>query len=32
LERIVALFPVLKVRLNQLAGTLLGGEQQMLAS
>ena len=31
LERVLALFPVLKTRLQQLAGTLSGGEQQMLA-
>jgi branched-chain amino acid transport system ATP-binding protein len=31
LERVLMLFPVLKVRLRQLAGTLSGGEQQMLA-
>ncbi len=31
LERVLALFPVLKDRLQQLAGTLSGGEQQMLA-
>ncbi len=31
LERILALFPRLKERLTQLAGTLSGGEQQMLA-
>ena len=31
LERIYAMFPVLKERENQLAGTLSGGEQQMLA-
>ena len=31
LERIYALFPVLKERRDQLAGTLSGGEQQMLA-
>src|SRR5262245_572651 len=31
LERVLALFPVLKTRLRQLAGTLSGGEQQMLA-
>jgi branched-chain amino acid transport system ATP-binding protein len=30
-ERILALFPVLEVRLRQLAGTLSGGEQQQLA-
>ncbi len=30
-ERILALFPVLKERLRQLAGTLSGGEQQQLA-
>jgi branched-chain amino acid transport system ATP-binding protein len=31
LERIFALFPVLSERRDQLAGTLSGGEQQMLA-
>jgi len=31
LENVFALFPVLKSRLDQLAGTLSGGEQQMLA-
>jgi branched-chain amino acid transport system ATP-binding protein len=31
LERVYALFPVLKQRERQLAGTLSGGEQQMLA-
>src|SRR4029077_13896729 len=31
LEQVLALFPVLKTRLKQLAGTLSGGEQQMLA-
>lgn len=31
LERVYALFPVLEERLTQLAGTLSGGEQQMLA-
>ena len=31
LERVLVLFPVLKTRLRQLAGTLSGGEQQMLA-
>lgn len=31
LERVYALFPRLKERLGQLAGTLSGGEQQMLA-
>jgi branched-chain amino acid transport system ATP-binding protein len=31
LERGLALFPRLKERINQLAGTLSGGEQQMLA-
>lgn len=30
-EKIYAMFPVLKDRMNQLAGTLSGGEQQMLA-
>ena len=29
-DRIFTLFPKLKIRLNQLAGTLSGGEQQML--
>jgi branched-chain amino acid transport system ATP-binding protein len=29
--RVLAMFPVLKVRLTQVAGTLSGGEQQMLA-
>ncbi|HSL43359.1 MAG TPA: ABC transporter ATP-binding protein [Anaerolineales bacterium] len=32
LERVFALFPRLKERRNQLAGTLSGGEQQMLAT
>ncbi len=32
LERIFALFPRLKERRNQVAGTLSGGEQQMLAT
>ncbi len=32
LERTLALFPVLKERLHQRAGTLSGGEQQMLAT
>ena len=32
MERIFALFPRLKERRNQLAGTLSGGEQQMLAT
>src|SRR4030067_24099 len=32
LERVFALFPRLKERETQLAGTLSGGEQQMLAS
>jgi branched-chain amino acid transport system ATP-binding protein len=32
MERIFALFPRLKERHNQLAGTLSGGEQQMLAT
>jgi len=31
LERSFALFPILKERIDQLAGTLSGGEQQMLA-
>lgn len=31
LERVFQLFPILKERKNQLAGTLSGGEQQMLA-
>lgn len=31
IEKAVALFPRLKERLNQVAGTLSGGEQQMLA-
>jgi branched-chain amino acid transport system ATP-binding protein len=31
LERIVGIFPRLKERFSQLAGTLSGGEQQMLA-
>ena len=31
LDRVCSLFPVLKERVNQLAGTLSGGEQQMLA-
>ena len=31
LERVVALFPILKERLRQLAGSLSGGEQQMCA-
>ncbi|MBI5442762.1 MAG: ABC transporter ATP-binding protein [Deltaproteobacteria bacterium] len=31
LERVLALFPVLEQRLKQKAGTLSGGEQQMLA-
>jgi branched-chain amino acid transport system ATP-binding protein len=31
LERIYGLFPVLKTRTTQLAGTMSGGEQQMLA-
>ena len=31
LERVLALFPVLAERLDQAAGTLSGGEQQMLA-
>ncbi|MFP6730692.1 MAG: ABC transporter ATP-binding protein [Alphaproteobacteria bacterium] len=32
LERMLALFPVLRERLDQRAGTLSGGEQQMLAT
>lgn len=32
LERVYTLFPRLKERLNQVAGTLSGGEQQMLAT
>lgn len=32
LERVYSLFPRLKERLNQVAGTLSGGEQQMLAT
>ena len=31
LERVFAIFPALKERVHQLAGTLSGGEQQMLA-
>jgi branched-chain amino acid transport system ATP-binding protein len=31
-ERMLALFPVLKERLRQVAGTLSGGEQQMVAT
>ena len=31
LERVYALFPILRARSDQLAGTLSGGEQQMLA-
>lgn len=31
IERIIALFPILQERKGQLAGTLSGGEQQMLA-
>jgi branched-chain amino acid transport system ATP-binding protein len=31
LQRVMQLFPVLKQRLQQLAGTMSGGEQQMLA-
>lgn len=31
MERVFSLFPVLKNRLKQIAGTLSGGEQQMLA-
>jgi branched-chain amino acid transport system ATP-binding protein len=30
-ERLYALFPILKERSRQLAGTMSGGEQQMLA-
>lgn len=30
-ERVVSMFPVLRERLHQVAGTLSGGEQQMLA-
>jgi branched-chain amino acid transport system ATP-binding protein len=30
-ERVFSLFPILKARRNQLAGTLSGGEQQMLS-
>jgi branched-chain amino acid transport system ATP-binding protein len=30
-ERIFALFPILRTRLNQVSGTMSGGEQQMLA-
>ena len=30
-ERALALFPILRQRINQIAGTLSGGEQQMLA-
>jgi branched-chain amino acid transport system ATP-binding protein len=32
LERVFELFPILKDRMNQLGGTLSGGEQQMLAT
>jgi branched-chain amino acid transport system ATP-binding protein len=32
LERVLALFPILNARLRQRAGTLSGGEQQMLAT
>ena len=32
LERVLALFPVLRERMGQQAGTLSGGEQQMLAT
>jgi branched-chain amino acid transport system ATP-binding protein len=32
LEEVLALFPVLRERLRQRAGTLSGGEQQMLAT
>jgi branched-chain amino acid transport system ATP-binding protein len=31
LERVLALFPILKERLRQISGTLSGGEQEMLA-
>jgi branched-chain amino acid transport system ATP-binding protein len=31
LERVYAMFPILEIRQRQLAGTLSGGEQQMLA-
>jgi len=31
LEKVFALFPILKERMNQVGGTLSGGEQQMLA-
>jgi branched-chain amino acid transport system ATP-binding protein len=31
LERVFAIFPRLKERIAQLAGTMSGGEQQMLA-
>jgi branched-chain amino acid transport system ATP-binding protein len=31
LDRVMALFPILKARAQQVAGTLSGGEQQMLA-
>jgi branched-chain amino acid transport system ATP-binding protein len=31
IERVLSLFPILRARLKQLAGTLSGGEQQMLA-
>ena len=31
LERVYAIFPILRERKSQLAGTLSGGEQQMLA-
>ncbi|MEK6574867.1 MAG: ATP-binding cassette domain-containing protein, partial [Chloroflexota bacterium] len=31
MERVFTLFPILKTRSKQLAGTLSGGEQQMLA-
>ncbi len=31
MERMMVLFPILKDRINQLAGSLSGGEQQMLA-
>lgn len=32
LERVLTLFPALKERVNQMAGSLSGGEQQMLAT
>jgi branched-chain amino acid transport system ATP-binding protein len=31
LEKVIAMFPILEERKNQMAGTLSGGEQQMLA-